>query len=436
MGNLFGSISGPILLSFFTMCYASTPANPSRVMANLIYRESVLSPYHNPRATTTDRAKRLLESSAARLADFQARSSLKKDDIRFDLVLSFPMLFVNFSVGNPPVPQLTIMDTGSNLLWIQCLPCENCSQSYNPVFDPSKSSTYSRLPCNTSYCKFVPDGQCGSIDQCVYHQTYLGGPSSRGDLAREQLVFRTSDEGTVTVPNVVFGCGHENGKFRDENFAGVFGLGSQLISVVSRLGSAFSYCIGSLFDPDYRYHKLILGEGAIIEGDSTPMRIINGLYYITLEGISVGEKYLEIDRDRFSWPQRSGDSVIDSGTTVTWLEPGAYRALSDEVKGLFEGVLRRVERKPLRLCYQGSVHRDLVGFPAVTFHFAGGAELALEPESLFYEAGEVFCMAVAPSDIKGLSIIGLMAQQYYNIAYDVAGGRAYFQRIECELLEE
>lgn len=436
MRSSFGSITGSILLLFCTMCCASG-WSPRRIVTNLIHRDSVLSPYYDPKDTGTVQAARFLEVSAARLAYFQAKTSLDAErDIRFDLVRLFPMLLVNFSLGDPPVPQLTIMDTGSNLLWVQCHPCENCSRT-TPVFDPTKSSTYSRLPCNTSYCKYVPDGRCGSSDQCLYYQTYLDGPSSRGELAKERLVFETSDDGIVTVSDVVFGCGHENGKFQDEKFTGVLGLGSRLISVEARLGFAFSYCIGSIFDPHYRYNKLILGEGAIIEGDSTPMRIgADGLYHITLESISFGEKLLEIDHGFFSRSWRSGNSVVDSGTTITWLEQGAYRVLFKEVKDLLEGVLKMVDHKLLRLCYQGSVSRDLVGFPVVTFRFTDGAELALDTGSLFYQAGDVFCMAVAPSEIMGLSIFGLMAQQYYNIAFDVAGGRAYFQRIECELLED
>ncbi|PKI78536.1 hypothetical protein CRG98_001094, partial [Punica granatum] len=419
------------------LSYASG-SDPKRVITNLIHRDSVLSPYYNPKDTIADRVERSLEISAARLAYFQAKSSLDVTrDLRFDLIPSFPMIFVNFSLGDPPVPQLTVMDTGSNLLWVQCVPCKNCSQTSPLIFDPIKSSTYSKVPCNTSYCKVVPGGRCGSSDQCVYNQTYYDGPSSKGELAREQLMFRTSDDGTVAVSNVVFGCGHENGKYWDEKFTGVLGLGSQLISVPSRLGSGFSYCIGNLFDQQYAYNKLILGEGAIIEGDSTPVKIIDGLYHITLEGISFGEKMLDIDLGVFSHrTQRIGNSIIDSGTTVTWLVLGAYKALFDEVKGLLEGVLEIVDRKPLRLCYQGSASRDLVGFPAVTFHFIDGAELSLDTGSLFYQAGDVFCMAIAPSEFEGLSIIGLMAQQYYNVAYDVAGARVYFQRIECALLDD
>lgn len=66
---------------------------------------------------------------------------------------------------------------------------------------------------------------------------------------------------------------------------------------------------------------LVLDEGAIPEGDSTPMYVIDGSYYVTLEGISLGEKMLDIDPNLFKKNDtRSDDGVfVNSDTTLTWL---------------------------------------------------------------------------------------------------------------------
>ena len=50
-----------------------------------------------------------------------------------------------------------------------------------------------------------------------------------------------------------------------------------------------------------------------------------------------------------------------------------------------------------------------------------------------------FCMAVLPGDYFGddyesFSPIGMLAQQNYNVGYDLNGMRVYFQRFDCELL--
>ncbi|KAM2859819.1 hypothetical protein COP2_025192 [Malus domestica] len=36
-----------------------------------------------------------------------------------------------------------VLDTGSDVNWLQCSPCSDCYQQSNPVFNPAGSSTYS-----------------------------------------------------------------------------------------------------------------------------------------------------------------------------------------------------------------------------------------------------------------------------------------------------
>ncbi|XP_010027004.1 aspartic proteinase CDR1 [Eucalyptus grandis] len=425
-----------VLKNRLSLAATTNGSSPRRIVTRLIHRDSLLSPYYNPNDTITDRATRILQSSTARLAYFEAKV-LETSVHQLNLIPSFPELFVNFSLGHPPIRQLAVMDTGSNLLWVRCAPCRNCRGQATPVLDPLRSSTYSSLSCRTPYCSYAPGSKCDRSDWCIYNQTYYDGPSSRGVLAKDQVTFETRDDGAITVPDVVFGCGHENGKFRDGRVTGILGLGARMISLVSRLGSRFSYCIGNLMDPSYEYNHLILGEGAIFQGYSTPLEVVQGLYYVTLEGISIGPKRLDIDRNAFRRTRRHGGVVMDSGSPMTWLVEKAARAVHGEVRSLMDGVLERVPNGPSSLCYRGTVGRDLVGFPATTLHFAGGADLGLEAASVFYQAkDDVFCIAVARSDVEGLSIIGLMAQQYYNMAYDVAGKKLSFQRIDCALLDE
>ncbi|KAH8481851.1 hypothetical protein H0E87_029363 [Populus deltoides] len=88
----------------------------------------------------------------------------------------------------------------------------------------------------------------------------------------------------------------------------------------------------------------------------------------------------------------------------------------------------------------GRVREDLSGFPAVTFHFANGAQLVLDTQSMFLHiAPRVFCLAMGSvngDNSKNLSVIGIMAQQNYNVGYDIGQNKLYFQRIDCELLAD
>ncbi|GLU10538.1 hypothetical protein SLE2022_273320 [Rubroshorea leprosula] len=344
---------------------------------------------------------------------------------------------VNISLGEPPVPQLLVMDSGSDLLWTQCLPCINCFKQFTPIFDPSKSSTYKTLPCTSPSCTVgSSEDKCDPNNNCEFDMTYADGSTANGVIATEKVTLTTSDEGMTSVLDVLIGCGHENQGIYGQT-SGVLGLGPENVSLVRKLGSKFSYCIGNIRDPQYSYNQLILGNDAVLQGDNTPLDIYNGFYYLTMEGIRIGEKRLNIDRGAFErTASGEGGTVIDSGTTVSFLVEAAYEPLSAEVISLLQGKLERVN-DPTFLCYKGDISRDLTGFPVVTFEFAGGAELGLDVLSLFIDNGSgEFCMAVQESrNDDQWNMIGVLAQQNYNVGYDLVGKQLTFQRIDCQLLE-
>ncbi|KAK3028575.1 hypothetical protein RJ639_039266 [Escallonia herrerae] len=235
------------------------------------------------------------------LAYLKAATTVKSpDDIRGEIITDARgvVFLVNMSIGEPPIPQLLVLDTASRVLWVHCSPCTGCQR--DTLFDPSKSST-----------------------------SYIAG-----NIVTEKLTFVTSDEGSVDVPNIVFGCGHE-------------------------------------FQNPYPSNQ---GEG-----NSTPLEIYNGCYDLTLDDISFGDKQLGIDPKVFQRSLVGGGAMIDSGTTLTFLARGAFEPLRSEVENIIAGSLRRVRvtGNPDWLCYKGIAARDLEGFPVVTFHFGGGAVLAL-----------------------------------------------------------
>ncbi|KAJ4832608.1 hypothetical protein Tsubulata_027157 [Turnera subulata] len=352
------------------------------------------------------------------------------------------IFYVNFSIGNPPIPQLAVMDTGSNLLWVKCSPCIPCYYAGSAqVFEPSKSSTFHTMPCEKYGCS---SSECNSDKQCPYNISYISGAVSHGIFASEQLTFETPDGGSFIVPNARFGCSRlVEGDQGDGQFSGIFALGPRSI-VNRRLGSKFSYCIGSIRDPYYPYNNLRIGSEAIMEGYSTPLLTDGRFYYVTLEGISIGETKIEIPRSTSQATTWDKEGVVfDSGSQYTWLGGDRHLPLRTEVKRIIGTLLERYDDKePWHLCYYGQVERDLQGFPVVTFHFADGADLDLDTGSLFFEHWPgTFCLAVGPThafgeDERNLSIIGVMAQQNYNVGYDLTTSKLYLQRIDCELLED
>lgn len=256
----------------------------------------------------------------------------------------------NISIGEPAMYQLVLIDTSSNKFWIQCYPCVKCSnQKEIPHFYPANSSTYVVEPYNSHMCG-VYGGKRGDKGECLYKSKFPDQSVSTGTLGRDTLQFTTSDNGTMMVPRIAFGCGTHNagGGFGDE-YCGILGLGPGETSLVRQIGSSqFSFCIGSLIIND-PYSHLIIGDGATIEGNPTPFEIYQDSYYVKLDGISIGEKQLAIDRKLIT-----NFVTFDLRTPTTYLHKGAYEVLSAEVTRLTEGKLELVDMVSDRLCFFGT----------------------------------------------------------------------------------
>ncbi|KAF2290490.1 hypothetical protein GH714_014091 [Hevea brasiliensis] len=62
-------------------------------------------------------------------------------------------LIVSLPIGTPPQTQQMVLDTGSQLSWIQCHNKTPKKPPPTTAFDPSLSSSFSVLPCTHPLCK-------------------------------------------------------------------------------------------------------------------------------------------------------------------------------------------------------------------------------------------------------------------------------------------
>lgn len=403
------------------MATTLTATNRTKLVVRLIHRDSIFPPPRNPNLTISY------------VQNHDTSSLLSHDDYTIAplIPLRNGLLFlVNVSIGDPPVARLLAMDTGSSLTWIQ---------RPGPVSCPKSSSTCTPLSCNSGYsCGHYWDrSYCGEGSQCMYKISYYDQSECRGIIALDKFTFTTSTGGITELHNLVFGYGlesHGTARILD----GILGLQARNeYSLLARVGYKFSYCIGNIRDPHYMYNQLVLGEGAVLEGDSTPLRIKNGQYVVRLRGISVGEKQLKIDQNQ---DQDNWDIVIDSGSTLMLLKRNVYEPLKEEVTNLLDGLIEPVIVAGVgeRPCYRGELVRDLKGFPTVTLHLDDGADLSLDVEGVFQRLKEsIFCLAAeSTTNRRSSSIIGILAQQYYNVGFDMKAKKVTFLNIECELLED
>ncbi|KAF8403570.1 hypothetical protein HHK36_011674 [Tetracentron sinense] len=402
-----------IWLSFTTFLILSctttttTKAKLPRFVLELIHRDSPLSPFYNPNITIYDRNKWALQSSISRHAYLSAHLLNESSNVLRGEVWpdgNGAEFLAKFSIGTPPIEIYTIIDTGSTLLWTQCKPCLQCYWQPGPILDLTKSSTFANTPCNSSYCEYVPMNGCEETpNRCTYMETYADGSYTNGSLASDILTLRSSEGNVTTISNVIFGCGTKNRNTHPGHDTGILGLSDSGYSLISEISSftqpKFSSCFGNTSNIYAKGH-FVLGDGAFIDGYTTPLTIgSNGFYYLTLLGISFGSIKLDIKPGTFDLkPDERGGVIIDSGSKYTLLALDGYAKL--------------------RLALYEQLPGDLV----------------LERWSIFVQATEdVFCAAFLPVSPDTFSIIGNLAQQFYNVGYDLVNKEVSFEIIECSV---
>ncbi|PWA62013.1 aspartic peptidase A1 family [Artemisia annua] len=305
---------------------------------------------------------------------------------------------MTLAVGTPPVPITVVMDTGSDLIWIKCN-----SENFPSPFDASMSSSFSE----------VDDENCDRLGLSGCQTKYQSGMSVNVSLGRETLTTWDNKE----HPGVIFGCGIPS----DTNFHydGIVGLGRGKSSLVSQLKLPFlpsiSYCIpGSKVISAFPYSNVQM----------IPLREQGGqsYYYISLEGISVGETRLPVTNVDFANANGDGGMIIDSGTTFTFLERRIVDMIYNEF--LNQTKLKRYDGDPpfnddLQNCFNTPYNVEII--PKLIFHFEG-ANWELPSEYYIYEEDGVgvACLAiVANPDDEKVSIFGYRQQQSMSVTYDL-----------------
>uniref|UniRef100_A0A5B7BC84 Peptidase A1 domain-containing protein n=1 Tax=Davidia involucrata TaxID=16924 RepID=A0A5B7BC84_DAVIN len=336
--------------------------------------------------------------------------------------------FSRVGIGRPPSQVYMVLDTGSDVNWVQCAPCADCYQQADPIFEPASSSSYSPLTCQTQQCKSLDVSECRN-DTCLYQVSYGDGSYTVGDFVTETITFG----GATSVNNIAIGCGHNNeGLF--VGAAGLIGLGGGSLSFPAQINaSSFSYC---LVDRDSDSASTLEFDSATPPNAVTAPLLRNSkldtFYYLDLTGLSVAGELLSIPPTAFRLDGNGeGGVIVDSGTAVTRLQTDAYNSLRDAfVKGTQE--LPSTNGVALfDTCYDLS-SRKSVEVPTVSFHFSNGKSLSLPAKNYLIpvDSTGTFCLAFAPTS-SPLSIIGNVQQQGTRVSFDIANSLIGFSPNKC-----
>ncbi|CAK9198575.1 unnamed protein product [Sphagnum troendelagicum] len=367
------------------------------------------------------------------------------------------------SIGTPPQRFFVLIDTGSDLLWLNCKPCNQCiSHSFGSPFDPSLSSSYRNTSCTDNFCKVLIDhprvaGVSCEDSQCKYFVAYgVGSDTTRGNVASETLTVTNIDGWSTSIPNVLFGCGRNQSNNSFFGADGILGLGRSPISLPGQLRNIypeiFSYCLVPFSSSTTNTSTFFLGspQGFKLHRHLVYTPIVNQTfsphYYVGLRGISVNGTLLKnIPPDTFHINKTTyaGGVLLDSGGAFTFLNAVAYTAVSQELQRLITlPQVNQTLHNIFPLCFDlanASIHE----FPTITFHFIdasgnGTVHFVLAPEnyiSLYLEPF-LYCLTILPSAEFRLpvSIIGNLAQANHQMVFDQVNHQIGWAPADCSKL--
>lgn len=391
--------------------------------------------------TKLERVQHGIKRGKARLQKLNAMvlaaSTSDSDQLEAPIRAGNGEYLMELAIGTPPVSYPAVLDTGSDLIWTQCKPCTQCYKQPTPIFDPKKSSSFSKVSCGSTLCSALPSSTCS--DGCDYVYSYGDYSTTQGVLATETFTFGESRK-KVSVQNIGFGCGEDNEGDGFEQASGLVGLGRGPLSLVSQLKEPkFSYCLTPM--DDTKASVLLLGSLEKVKGDTeaitTPLLrnpLQASFYYLSLEGISVGDTRLSIEKSTFEvGDDGSGGVIIDSGTTITYIEQKAFESLKKEFISQTKLPVDNSSSTGLDVCFSLPSGSTQVEIPKLVFHFKGG-DLVLPAEN--YIIGDsnlgVACLAMGAS--SGMSIFGNVQQQNILVNHDLEKETISFVPTSCDKL--
>ncbi|XP_008798866.2 probable aspartyl protease At4g16563 [Phoenix dactylifera] len=398
----------------------------------------------------------------------------------------FPHSYGGYSLtlafGTPTQKIPLLLDTGSQLTWIPCTAsyqCRRCASLAYPAgptaaFLPKPSSSARLIGCRNpkcswihspellSRCKDCPSSTNNSSSSgcpvvCPPYVFIYGSGSTAGVLLSETLSLPGR-----TVTDFAVGCSvYSDG----QPAGGIAGFGRGAPSIPAQLGlKRFSYClISRRFDDDAAERGSVVLDGArdssadavsftpFLKNPSpspsaADLSAFSVYYYVGLRKITVGGKKVKIPYSTLvPGPDGNGGTIVDSGTTFTYMEPAVLEPVAAAFTDRLAGRLNRsttVERQTgLRPCFAVPpvAAAKKLELPEMVLHFKGGAEMRLPVENYFAFVGEsreaaaVCLTVVSDGGVAGgpAIILGSFQQQNYYMVYDLQRERLGFRRQSC-----
>ncbi|KMZ61137.1 Eukaryotic aspartyl protease family protein [Zostera marina] len=368
---------------------------------------------------------------------------------------SVGLYFTRVKLGNPPKEFYVQIDTGSDILWVSCVPCSGCpnTSALNiklEFFDPKKSNSAKLIDCTDDRCTSdLQPSIAGCIAStfdswCGYSFKYGDGSGTSGYYVSDAIYFQTVSANQVAgsiSANVIFGCSNlQSGGLTNPDIAvdGIFGFGQHELSMISQLSSlgvapkAFSHCLKGAGSGG---GILVLGEVVDLGIVYTPLVQDQPHYSLNLKSIAVKGQVLPIDPSVFSTSSSQG-TIIDSGTTLAYLVEEAYDPLINAIINIVSKFVQSFISKGHQ-CFIVAGRVDAI-FPLVTLNFEEGASLILKPTDYLVQQVSIgndiiWCMGWQKNVDFDITILGDIVLKDKVFVYDLAQQRIGWVNHDCSL---
>ncbi|PWA92332.1 Aspartic peptidase [Artemisia annua] len=360
------------------------------------------------------------------------------------------LYYAKIGIGTPPRDYYVQVDTGSDIMWINCAHCQTClKKGYHgldlTLYNPNESLTSARVTCDQKFCADINRGTVGGCRpnvSCMFTEYYKDGSGSLGYFIRDVVQYDSVSgdlETKLANGSVIFGCGaSQSGNLLNSEDAldGIIGFGKSNASVISQLASygkvkkMFAHCL------DGENGGGIFAIGHVVQPKVNSTRLIqdqSAYYSVNMTGIKVGTEFLNLTTDSYGKTKKA-KTVIDSGTTLAYLPEVIYKPLVKKIVAGHSGMrLRLLQDQYTCFEYSGSVDD---GFPAVTFYFENSLFLKVYPRDYLFPLDEFLCFGWQNNGRDSLSsedriILGDLVLSNKLVLYDLENQTIGWTEYNC-----
>ncbi|KAK1290573.1 Aspartic proteinase-like protein 2 [Acorus calamus] len=347
------------------------------------------------------------------------------------------LYYAQIGIGTPSKNYYVQVDTGSDILWVNCIQCRRCPRKSDlgirlTLYDPKGSTSGTLVSCADEFCSSTYDGPIPGCSQevlCQYSVMYGDGSTTNGyfvnDFVQYNQVFGNLQTRSVNA-SVIFGCGaQQSGDLGSSSEAldGILGFGQSNSSMISQLAASgkvkkmFAHCLDSVNGGG------IFAIGHVVEPkvNTTPLVPNQAHYNVNLKAIEVGGSFLQLPSDVFDTGDRKG-TIIDSGTTLAYLPDTAYTPLMNKIMSYKPNLNLQTIQDFECFKYAGSV--DDV-FPLVKLHFENSLSLTVNPHDYLFQNNDgSWCVGwqnsgVQSKDGKDMFLLGDLVLSNKLVVYDL-----------------